>query len=787
MRSLRSKILALACLLVAVTQLITIGAVLITANREISNRGEQSLSRAAKAAETISIGRIRRLETAVRELAANAALRTAVNGGAIPSRLELLESARLQAGVDLALIEGPGGEVLARTGSRPDGAAAYSGIVTLDAETVAGRSFIDVGGVVFELLTLPAGRAGNAVLLGVGLRVDPELADYFQRLVGSQVAMLVRTGPMTRIISTSSDGDPGSFQLAALKAGTSRYRRAERVTIAGAEHLAMLVPLAPGSSDVELLVSASVDEIMRPFRELRLTMLQLSTIALALAIIGSVLLSQTITRPLNQLLAAARRIRDGDYHQPLTIAAEGEFAEVKDTLNAMQESIAEREARITYQARFDALTGLPSRVVAIEALAVAARDGRDAGTPVSVVVIDLNRISELGSTLGPDIGGALLCQAAERLRASLDPRHTLARLESDQFVVILRGIDADDAQETSDDLLRLLNAGLSVRDVNVSCDAVAGIAAFPVHGDDAAQLMQRAALARNRARQAGRSVGVYEEGNEAEQVAQLSLLADLRRAARHDELRLYLQPKVRLSDGRICGAEALVRWQHPTFGFLTPDKFIPVAEQSGNISLITNWALQASVRECRMLQEEGLDLPISVNVSGRDLQNRHLPSLVLSLLRDHDLDARFLMMEITENAVIADFLHATHMLEHLRDLGIRIAVDDFGTGYSSLAQLKNLPVDELKIDRAFVRDLPGNRDDAAIVRATITLAHEMGLEVLAEGIENAEAMQWLQEQGCERAQGYLISKPIPAESFARWVRAYESDETRPSAILRVAS
>ncbi|MEO8223640.1 MAG: EAL domain-containing protein [Gammaproteobacteria bacterium] len=243
---------------------------------------------------------------------------------------------------------------------------------------------------------------------------------------------------------------------------------------------------------------------------------------------------------------------------------------------------------------------------------------------------------------------------------------------------------------------------------------------------------------------------------------------------RHDELRLYLQPKIRLSDGRICGAEALVRWQHPVFGFLPPNEFIPLAEKSGNISQITHWALTAAVRECRLWLEEGLDLPVSVNISSRDLQNCGLPFLVMELLRDHDLPPRNVVLEITEQAVVRDLQRATIVLECLRDLGIRISIDDFGTGYSSLAQIKHLPVDELKIDKSFVMELPGNLDDAAIVRTAIDLGHNLGLEVLAEGVETQAALQWLQAQNCEQAQGFLISKPMPAEQFCAWVRSYET-------------
>jgi diguanylate cyclase (GGDEF)-like protein len=453
----------------------------------------------------------------------------------------------------------------------------------------------------------------------------------------------------------------------------------------------------------------------------------------------------------------------------------------------MQESISEREERITYHARFDALTGLPTRLSALEALEASIRDAQLRHEPVTVMLIDLHNFSEIGWSLGHDIGDALRCQAAERLRAGLDADHVLARLEGDQFLVILAGCGLEEAQQAAGDLLRLLGAGLSVRDVNVNVEARVGLASYPVHADDAEQLLKRVAVARNDAFSTRTPVFTYAPGNEELHLRQLTILADMRRATRHDELRLYLQPKIRLSDGRICGAEALVRWEHPVFGFLTPDRFIPLAEKSGNISLITHWALTTAVRECRYWLEEGLDLPVSVNLSGRDLQNRDLPCFILELLRDHDLAARNLVLEITEEAVVQDFRHATLVLECLHDLGIRISVDDFGTGYSSLAKLKHLPVDELKIDRTFVMDLPGNNADAAIVRTAIDLAHNLGLEVVAEGVETPQALQWLQAHGCERAQGYLIGKPMPADEFSAWVRSYELDDTRPSVVLRIAS
>jgi diguanylate cyclase (GGDEF)-like protein len=502
---------------------------------------------------------------------------------------------------------------------------------------------------------------------------------------------------------------------------------------------------------------------------------------------GGILLSRNISEPLQMLVEAARRIRDGDYRQPVEVGTDGEVAVLSSALNAMQEGIAEREEHILYQARFDALTGLPARLSALEALEHTINDAASRNEPVTVMLIDLNNFSDVGGSLGHDISDALRCQAAERLRAGLDASHLLARLEGDQFLVILAGHDLRMAGEVADDLLRLLEAGLSIRDVNISVEARIGLAAYPEHGDDADQLLKRSAVARSAARAADAPVLAYQPGNEEQQVRQLAILADLRRAARHDEFRLYLQPKIRLTDGAVCGAEALVRWQHPTFGFLTPDVFIPLAENSGNISLITHWALSTAIRECRLWLEEGLDLPVSVNLSGRDLHNRDLPCLVLELLKDHDLAPANLVLEVTEQAVVRDAHRAILVLECLRDLGIRISIDDFGTGYSSLAQLKSLPANELKIDRSFVMELPANSDDAAIVRTAIDLAHNLGMEVIAEGVETQGALQWLKASGCEQAQGYLISKPMPAEDFCAWVRRYEQDIAAPLASLRVVS
>ncbi|MEQ1801943.1 MAG: EAL domain-containing protein [Gammaproteobacteria bacterium] len=787
MRTLRFKILALAALLVVVTQLGTIAAVLYTANREVGVRAQRLLAGAGTITNQLALGRGTRLRTAGAVLAADAFFRGAIVSGNSTATTAILRAQRRRAELDLAILLDPRGHVLAGSESVGREHISFPGLVSRASGVGHSRAVIQAGNRAYEVIAVPVGESDPIAWLAMGILIDSNFAERLSKLTGFDTTLLTRTGQTHSVLGSSLDHLDATALLNDLDTSGARDGAPMTMTTGGVEHVALMVPLIPGYGDVEILLSQPLDAVMAPFESLRLSVLVLSSIALCLAMVGGILLSRTISEPVQALARAARRIRDGDYRKPVDVRADGEVAELANALNAMQEGIAEREERITYQARFDQLTGLPTRLSALEALESAIGDARLGGEPVSVLLVDLDNFSDIGSSLGQDIGDALRCQAAERLRAGLDASHLLARLEGDQFLAILAGRSLGQAEETAEDLLRLLGAGLSVRDVNVSVAARVGIAGFPVHGDDADQILKRVAVAHSEARRADAAVRVYQPGNEERHVRQLAILADLRRAARHDELRLYLQPKIRLSDGRICGAEALVRWQHPVFGFLTPDQFIPLAEKSGNISLITNWALTAAVRECRLWLEEGLDLPVAVNLSSRDLQNRDLPCFVLELLRDHDLAARNIVLEITEEAVVHDFQRATLVLECLRDLGIRIAIDDFGTGYSSLAQIKHLPVDELKIDRSFVTDLPGNSDDAAIVRASIDLAHNLGLEVLAEGVETRQALEWLKQQGCEQAQGFLISKPMPAEQFSAWVRSYEQDETRPTAILRIAS
>ncbi|UCG72598.1 MAG: GGDEF domain-containing protein [Chromatiales bacterium] len=772
MRKIRTKIQILATLMVAFTVTLTVAPVFVWALRDSDARIEKSLTVRRGVFDELMRARAQQMQQTVRLASQDPAFAAAVGNADLDALPALLAERGEAATGDLALLLDLDGKVLAASEPLDPPRLTLPGIVSRAGELGLSRSPLTANGQTFEMVTVPVRAPLPVGWLAVGYVIDEELAQTIQSLTGLYTTVYRTDGSADAILGSTLDAETLGPLMQGLRSGRFVDNDILKLDLPNSHLMAVQRNFLPQSSAVTIMLKESVRDIAAPYRQLRLHAVAVAALAAMLALLGAAFLARRIGEPMYELVSAARRIREGDYSTPVTVTSEDELAELAVSFNAMQEGIADREERITYQAQYDELTGLPNRFLGLERLAAAIDSAAQTNESVSVLMIDLNSLTDIGSSLGQEIGDALLGQAAERLRASLDSRFVLARLEVDAFLAVLPGVDHSGAVVYAEELRRLLSAGLAVRDLNVSLDASVGISCFPDHGDNEEKLLLRATVAKNDAKDAQTNIGVYEDGREDLHVRHVAILGDLARAVREDELKVFMQPKVNLADGRICGAEALVRWDHPTLGFLPPNEFIPLAEQSGNISIISRWALTAAIRECRLWQEDGLELNVSVNLSGRDLQNTDLPCAVSELLRDHDLDARKLVLEITEQALVRDIDDARRVLECLRDLGAKIAIDDFGTGYSSLVQIKNLPVDEVKIDRAFVTDLPGNRADVAIVRAAIELAHSLGLDVLAEGVESRATMRWLAAHGCERAQGFLIARPMPAEQFPDWLAEY---------------
>jgi diguanylate cyclase (GGDEF)-like protein len=430
----------------------------------------------------------------------------------------------------------------------------------------------------------------------------------------------------------------------------------------------------------------------------------------------------------------------------------------------------------------DALTGLPNRVLFADRTRRAIAGAERTDAPVVVMLIDLDRFKDINDTLGHHYGDEVLRQMSGRLTELLDPRDTVARLGGDEFGVLLRsGRTPAEGMAVAAAIRRALAEPFDAEGVSLELGGSIGVAFHPEDGDDVETLMRRADVAMYRAKEGATGVERYSVQQDDSSLARLALAADLRRALEKSEFVPYFQPKIDLRTGEVVGAEALLRWNHPTEANVSPDVFIPLAEQTGLIVPVTLQVISAAIRECSLWRARGLgDLSVAVNLSARVLVDPQLPAHVEELCRCWDLPTRALVLEITESMVVDDPTRALPIVERLAELGVRMSIDDFGTGYSSLEYLKVLPVREMKIDRSFVAGMGTDLRDAAIVRHSIDLGRSLGLRVVAEGVESAEDHALLAEMGCDHGQGFHYSRAVPAAEFDAWV--VEAEERRRAAM-----
>jgi diguanylate cyclase (GGDEF)-like protein len=546
---------------------------------------------------------------------------------------------------------------------------------------------------------------------------------------------------------------------------------------AGAEHMRGLwAPLMETKQQQQLgvLLLRSFDAAVAPYRELQLTLLALTLIGVAVFALGSVLMARRISGPVKALAQSAELLGQGDYDTPVLRQSVDEVGDLAAAFEAMRLGIRERDASLSLLAYKDQLTNLPNRSGFSERLRARLNQG---GAPFALLQLGLDRFKHVNDVQGHDFGDRLLCAVVLRLQALLGSQpHSLARLGGDEFVMLLEQADEAAARAAAEAIRLDFETALCIDEQTVDLSAGIGIVLAPAHGSDAKLLLSRAALAMVAAKKRQTGSALYTAQMDAGSQESLSLLSELRRAVEAGQLRLYLQPKVDLKTGRVNSAEALVRWQHPERGLVPPMQFIPFAEQTGFIRELTRWVLNESARAWAALRAQSQALRISVNLSTRDLMDQDLPAKICAMLAQHGANPDALCLEITESAIMDDPQRALETLNQLHEMGFKLSIDDFGTGYSSLAYLKGLPVDELKIDKSFVLAMETDLGDAKIVRSTIELAHNMGLTVVAEGLETGKAWKLLAGLGCDEGQGYFIAKPMPQTQFSAWLSAWAAPD-----------
>jgi len=641
----------------------------------------------------------------------------------------------------------------------------------------------------FQLVMVPMRAPVVVGWVLMGFPIDQRLVDDMHALSSLQVSLQVRSdasSTWTTAVSTLPLATRGQLEKqAALALEQVNGNHATASSAAGSVALALslldneysgrTVMLAEhDGAAVSALLLRSVDDAVAPYRQLQLGLAALTLVGVLVFGIGSVLTARHVTTPLRRLATAAERLGAGDYSTPLRgLDRSDELGDVARAFERMRESIGEQQDEILKLAYWDPLTALPNRLqfrnAVRDAIVAAGKNGRT----VSVIMLDLDRFKHVNDVLGYRFGDLLLRSVAERLtQQAVRGGDLVARLGGDEFAVLLAGLDpANDVALTRTVAKRInqaFDAALKLEDQTVDISASLGLANWPLHAGDADVLLSRAEVAMYTAKRQHDGPMVYDAALDAASSQTLSLLSELRHAVDHDELRLYLQPKLALGNARVVGAEALVRWQHPRRGLVPPMEFIPFAEQTGFIRVLTLWVFEQTAQLWKRLHDGGQTLTISINLSTRDLLDPELPQKFDALLVRHSVPAEAFCLEITESAIMDDPQRAQATLDKLSALGFRLSIDDFGTGYSSLAYLKRLPVDELKIDKSFVLNMEKDLDDARIVRSTIDLAHGLGLTVVAEGVENAQVWELLRELACDEAQGFHMGRPMPAAEFARW-------------------
>jgi len=447
-------------------------------------------------------------------------------------------------------------------------------------------------------------------------------------------------------------------------------------------------------------------------------------------------------------------------------------------LERMNEEVIAETSALEYQARHDNLTNLPNRSMLLEKLESGLAEALENNKSLALFIMDLDRFKEVNDTLGHHVGDRMLQEVGRRLESVLGRTDMVARLGGDEFAVLLPGANLQRSKAVCREIFAVMDRPIKVENLRLRAAASIGVALCPEHGRDASLLMRHADVAMYEAKRKQKGFSFYTPDQDEYSISRLGLSSELRDAINDNQLLLEYQPMVDFKTGRIFCAEALVRWQHPEYGLIPPEEFIPTAEQTGVIRPMTLWVIDKALEQTAIWSRSGIDLHISVNLSVRSLQDRRLPGQVQKLVDRHQIDPKHVILEITESAIMSDPLTARRVMRRLSSMGFHLSIDDFGTGYSSLAYLKQLPVDEIKIDKSFVTQMDKDENDAVIVRATIDLAHNLGLKVVAEGVESMDVWDLLEMLGCDTAQGYYIRRPQDPQALAEWMGSRECREAR---------
>jgi diguanylate cyclase (GGDEF)-like protein len=767
MWSFRNRLLFLLIGLVALAETVTLFTALASTSTTERQRANDQLVDGAQIAQLQLEFRERQLANSVAVLTTDYGLRDAVASGDAPTVISALENHAERVGATLALVLDLDGRVIARSGGDAvDDPELARAIGSAFADDMGRAHFVTTSGGVYQMFLSPILAPDEIARVAMGVAVDAAFAQELRQLVNVEVAFIGNGIAGRSVITTTVP----ALRVEELAEQASSRDLPGVVAVGGEDYLTTVTHLSNVGPQVDLALLKPMRVVLEPFHVLARNLALIIGLTLAAAVVVGIYLGRSAARPVQRLAAGAARIASGDYSQQVEGSGGRELAHLAQAFNSMQQGIADRETQLRHVARHDVATGLPNRLHMEEWLTERLRE-LPADLQLGVAVVAITNLPEISANLGFDITDHLTRHVARSIGGGHDAQGIVARMDTARFVVARRGVDADSMRALLDQALHRTQLPLETAGIKLQAAVVMGAALAPADGTNANELLRCAEAAIQTAISRNQPCAFFEHASDELQRRHLKLGADLPQALESGQLYLKFQPKVRMSDRRTVGVEALVRWRHPEFAEVSPAEFIPIAERTGTSGLVTRWVLRGALSQLSDWQQIGVHIGMSVNLSVADVLNPDLLQYILGSLRDARLTPGALTLEITEGVLLEEPEAARRNIEMLRLAGVRFSIDDFGTGYSSLSQLRVIAADELKIDQSFVRGLGSGPEHVAVIRAIVELGHGLGLKTVAEGVETEEQWRPLAELGCDQVQGYLTGAPQVARDLTAMLSA----------------
>lgn len=756
--SLRSRLILI---LLGLLTLMTVAmgyAGLSAMKRDSELQARQALKVASRVFRETLSHRAIQLSDSVRLVASDFGFRQAVALREQDTIASVLENHGGRINASLTVLLSPDGELIAGSGQP----VSHSQLNQLfqDMQQAGQNSvseIVHVGNQAFQMVMVPVKAPQLIAWVAMGFVLDQALASQIKDLTDLDISFVLQADTANgRLLASTLAGE----QVPQLPLVSTAH-----LDLAEVPMLTSVEPLDP-SGQLSALLHLSTEPWLQNYRQARAQLLAICGLGLALAVLLAILLARSITEPLRLLTDFAGAIGLGQSARPPQ-QLRGEVGVLATTLQKMQHDIAQREQQMMYQSQHDALTNLANRhLVELQLPALL-------GRPLWLLLVNIKDFKHINDAFGYHNGDELLVQLAGRLQRIYPQAVMTARIGGDEFLVV----SSSPLLQSSLPACQLrLSQDFVLAESRLNLKLALALYAVPAEATSSNDALRRVDIAMVHAKASHQLWAEYQSGQDESHQRELMLLHDLPVSLQSGQMFVVYQPKVSLRARQATSAEALIRWQHPVLGFVPPDEFIRLAEHSGLISRVTDWMVAQVIRQLADWRRQGLELTVAVNLSAYDLLSSDLPGQIATLLQQHQVPPGALALEVTEGAVMQDPQQVIQNLQQLRQMGIELAIDDFGTGQSSLAYLKRLPVHEVKIDRAFVRDIEHNQNDYLIVKTTAELAHGLGLQVTAEGLENRAGLARLQSAGIDKVQGYYFARPLKAADLTDWLVQFSQQQ-----------